>query len=31
LFILYTGKEMPTHAFIKEKLCVALKRLESKI
>ena len=30
LFILYTGKEMPTYAFIKEKLCGALNRLESK-
>ena len=30
LFILYTGKEIPTHAFIEEKLPGALHRLESK-
>lgn len=31
LFVLYTGKEMPTYAFIQDKLRAALQRLESKI
>ena len=31
LFILYTGKEMPTYAFIEEKLRAALVRLGSKL